>query len=446
MKRLLKKSFSKRQHPIPSVGKTQTTSSHFEDICEESSEVEVSCLSSSSSLPSSKQKQILKKQCSDYIAHKPRIVSYVPPPPHFFPDTDTAIASTSTDTIPSVAPALAYGGCYTSRSPKTPSESYTHINKSPLAENILVMKRDDGKLVVFKISKQNSLSTQPFRLHEIYIHQELSDAINSKCYGYDNIVLYIDHFVKSTFTTSELCLVMEYCELGCLFDFINESVDVLPSVVLRSLTKDIVAGVHYLHASSIIHRDIKPENMFLTLDQKNRRVVVKLGDFGFSNFHNRQNFCAERNPPGSLEYAAPEILQHREKDPYATDIFALGVSFFLLLERAHLFGDEEIRGLDSRYCRSILTELIVTNSRQPYKQLSSDYLYLRELINSMTDPDYRKRPTIAEIRRASWFKGINKKVLTSELYYDQIKQTNQEEETDDSLVTFDSSASSSLIE
>lgn len=36
------------------------------------------------------------------------------------------------------------------------------------------------------------------------------------------------------------------------------------------------------HAQGISHRDIKPENFIVTSDEKDRKVIVKLSDFGLA--------------------------------------------------------------------------------------------------------------------------------------------------------------------
>ncbi|KAL0079301.1 kinase-like domain-containing protein [Phycomyces blakesleeanus] len=49
---------------------------------------------------------------------------------------------------------------------------------------------------------------------------------------------------------------------------------------VKSIFRDVVSGLDYLHYQGIIHRDIKPANLLLTEDQ-----VVKISDFGVSYFN-----------------------------------------------------------------------------------------------------------------------------------------------------------------
>jgi len=74
-----------------------------------------------------------------------------------------------------------------------------------------------------------------------------------------------------------------------------------------------VAGIYFLHKNGFIHRDLKPENLLVNEDN-----VLKICDFGWtceSDFDEdpdghlyegqRNTFC------GTLEYMAPEMINHR---------------------------------------------------------------------------------------------------------------------------------------
>lgn len=73
----------------------------------------------------------------------------------------------------------------------------------------------------------------------------------------------------------------------------------------RSVTKNILDAVHYLHQHNIVHRDLKPENLLMAT--KDEKSPVKLADFGLStvvdNDHMLKTSC------GTLTYVAPEVLK-----------------------------------------------------------------------------------------------------------------------------------------
>lgn len=89
----------------------------------------------------------------------------------------------------------------------------------------------------------------------------------------------------------------------------------------RSIWRQLISTLSYLHSKCIAHRDIKLENVMLT-----DRYQVKLIDFGFStcipNDQKIKIFC------GTPSYMAPEIVKKSEYCGPPTDIYAAGVLLF----------------------------------------------------------------------------------------------------------------------
>lgn len=52
------------------------------------------------------------------------------------------------------------------------------------------------------------------------------------------------------------CIIMEYCPLGPLYDFLKKG-EIVPPARLVNWAKQIASGMHYLHSHKIIHRDLK---------------------------------------------------------------------------------------------------------------------------------------------------------------------------------------------
>lgn len=98
-------------------------------------------------------------------------------------------------------------------------------------------------------------------------------------------------------TQTDIFMVMEYVSGGELFDFIVNQ-GKLAEKDARVLFQQIISGLHYCHLHMIVHRDLKPENILMTSPQ-----VVKIADFGFSNFMRDGDFL--RTSCGSPNYAAP---------------------------------------------------------------------------------------------------------------------------------------------
>ncbi|KAM0750537.1 kinase-like protein [Meredithblackwellia eburnea MCA 4105] len=92
----------------------------------------------------------------------------------------------------------------------------------------------------------------------------------------------------------------------------------------HTLAHQMLRAVAYLHSQGVAHRDVGPSNFVLSLEGTGKVVLI---DFGIS---------IERNdePPGKMycevgtgACRAPELLfTSREYDPFAVDIWALGVT------------------------------------------------------------------------------------------------------------------------
>eukprot|EP00605_Chrysophyceae_sp_TOSAG23-4_P002104 GSChrysophyteH1.ASY1.ANO1.2330.1 assembled CDS len=97
----------------------------------------------------------------------------------------------------------------------------------------------------------------------------------------------------------------------------------------RRYFRDIVCGVHYLHAMGIIHRDIKPQNILVSHSQKR----AKIGDLGAAVLTGG-NECGKFN--GTPAYTAPELNIPKENRLHnfscmpCIDLFAMGATLFCM--------------------------------------------------------------------------------------------------------------------
>ena len=98
---------------------------------------------------------------------------------------------------------------------------------------------------------------------------------------------------------------------------------------------DVLGAVAHAHSRLILHRDLKPSNILVTADGQ-----AKLLDFGISRL--LQDSSVEARDESSEataraftpDYAAPEQVQGLELST-ATDVYALGVLFHVLLSGRH---------------------------------------------------------------------------------------------------------------
>jgi len=86
----------------------------------------------------------------------------------------------------------------------------------------------------------------------------------------------------------------------------------------------VCKGVLHAHSRGIAHRDLKPENIFM--DRKGKPVI---GDFGSSIKVDEGELCDECI--GTELYCAPEVLRGEHYNPFASDVFSLGILLHVLV-------------------------------------------------------------------------------------------------------------------
>ncbi|KAJ8980137.1 hypothetical protein NQ317_014631 [Molorchus minor] len=110
-------------------------------------------------------------------------------------------------------------------------------------------------------------------------------------------------------------LVFEHVEQD-LSTYIERNSRGFSTLQIRSLSKEILDGVDFLHSNRIVHRDLKPQNLLVTHDGH-----VKLADFGLAKTYDFEMRLT--SVVVTLWYRAPEVLLGL---PYATpvDIWSVG--------------------------------------------------------------------------------------------------------------------------
>ena len=117
-------------------------------------------------------------------------------------------------------------------------------------------------------------------------------------FNHPNVILVAEIFESSDSYYS----VMEYCQGGELFNYIVKN---------RRLSEEeaaffyyqLINGLEYIHSLGIVHRDLKPENLLLTSEH-----LLKIIDFGLSNYFKNGQQELLSTPCGSPCYASPEMV------------------------------------------------------------------------------------------------------------------------------------------
>jgi serine/threonine-protein kinase len=123
---------------------------------------------------------------------------------------------------------------------------------------------------------------------------------------------------------------------------LQATIDATPLTPLRATTlaAQIAAGLSAAHRAGILHRDLKPDNVLLT-----HRGVPKIGDFGLAKkVVLKQAGAFSEELAGTPNFMAPELFSGVPASP-ASDVYALGVCYFLMLTRRLPFARPRLRDL-----------------------------------------------------------------------------------------------------
>ena len=140
-------------------------------------------------------------------------------------------------------------------------------------------------------------------------------------FNHPNVILVTEIFESADSYYS----VMEYCEMGELFNYIvnkkrlseNES---------SFFYYQIIQGLEYIHSLGIVHRDLKPENLLLSKEH-----LLKIIDFGLSNYFTKGQKELLSTPCGSPCYASPEMVAGKKYDGMKIDVWSTGIILFAML-------------------------------------------------------------------------------------------------------------------
>lgn len=193
--------------------------------------------------------------------------------------------------------------------------------------------------------------------------------------NHSNVIRLYDHFVEGR----QSFMIIEYCPQGSLR---NEICKAKPRGLERDrfivVAKQMVDALAYCHSNDIAHRDIKPDNVLFS-----DTGVAKLGDFGLSLQVKDTKIINTFG--GSTIYSSPEIHFKRPHDPFMADIWALGVTFHVMLCGEPPFEYDTLGMLKNK----IAQEKFVWNKRIP-----GDII---ELLKNMLRADPKERITIKQI-------------------------------------------------
>ncbi|CAJ1418291.1 unnamed protein product [Effrenium voratum] len=244
------------------------------------------------------------------------------------------------------------------------------------------------------VARDRQLKDRLVAIKKVIIFEEakkkafLQEAQIMKDLDHPNICKLLETYEQGRF----MFFVMEYCEGREVFDRIMEQ-----GLIQESTTAEIVrqsaSALLYAHNRGIAHRDMKPENIcFCSKDVTNNHVKLIDWGLGFYFGQGRMNSAV-----GSLTYAAPEVLEAKEKQGYtaACDLWSLGVVTYVML-----CGKPPFWGNYNEQLRRMKRESFPM-SDSTWQQISRP---AKDLIRGLLRADPKQRMKLEDVLRNPWLR------------------------------------------
>jgi len=195
-------------------------------------------------------------------------------------------------------------------------------------------------------------------------------------------------------TPQAIYITMEYLAHG---DLKKHLVRPLPEDEARTIGRQVLEGLKYMHENGFAHRDLKPQNILVVSPGPD--WLVQISDFGISRRLEEGATVTMRQ--GTMGFIAPEMLGfiRAKSSPYVADIWSLGALLFFALtntiflqdlHRLRDFADGALTAADretellrtlgaSQQCSGFLQRLLAPSpDDRPSSQKASEHSWLAE--------------------------------------------------------------------
>jgi len=192
--------------------------------------------------------------------------------------------------------------------------------------------------VALKVLKPDLLNSPSKRLQFVQERTALSRLRHA------NLI----HSIKCGEDNGEVYFAMELCKGGDLPSLVKHF-GALPERVAALIGMQAAAGLREMHRREMVHRDIKPANIMIfeplsqncTLDEITHQLeenesLCRIVDFGLVgtiiSAQGATGHAAHQKFVGSMMYASPEQILERKSIDGRTDIYALGMTLWYLVQ------------------------------------------------------------------------------------------------------------------
>ncbi|KAJ3440189.1 serine/threonine-protein kinase fhke-related [Anaeramoeba flamelloides] len=261
------------------------------------------------------------------------------------------------------------------------------LGRGKFADVYLARDRKTQEKVAVKIMNTRKFESQTTSTESV--RNRLLDEVNSLIkFDHPNII----KLKKSYLTDEYLFLVLEYAGGGELFYRIIDK-GFYPEDQARTVFKQVLDALSFMHEKGYAHRDIKPENILL-MDESDTNI--KLADFGFSRQYTENNKMFTM--VGTPNYLAPEIFKTQEGYTKACDLWSAGVVLYIMLSGLMPFSED-------RTDMGLMKQISTCNFDFPSPEFDNVSKSAKKLISNLIVLDPKKRLSAEEALKHPWVIG-----------------------------------------
>lgn len=194
--------------------------------------------------------------------------------------------------------------------------------------------------------KQRLLAVKKLNIHPdstdvgipAFMIREVALLLKMKLFNHPNVVRLLDACAVPVGRNTDLTLVLEYIDQDLSTYLSKTPRSGLSLDRIKSVMRQLLQGLDFLHMNMVLHRDLKPENVLIS-----SRGEVKIADFGLARIY---TFNIALTPGVvTLWYRAPEVLLNSVYMS-SVDVWSAGCIFAELFLLRPLFeGYTEVQQL-----------------------------------------------------------------------------------------------------